>query len=104
VYLAALLLFLSVLVKKYALTVVIGVASTLIPYIGLSRQICYRLPAGNRLFGGDFLRGGFADRRSHRDFFRTFPPGIAGPAWPVLRFLHPHDMVGAAAKHKLLAV
>ena len=44
VYLAALLLFLSVLVKKYALTVVIGVASTLIPYIGLSKQICYRLP------------------------------------------------------------
>ena len=44
VYLAALLLFSSVLVKKYALTVVIGVASTLIPYIGLSRQICYRLP------------------------------------------------------------
>ena len=44
VYLAALLLFLSVLVKKYALTVVIGVASTLIPYIGLFRQICYRLP------------------------------------------------------------
>ena len=40
----ALLLFLSVLVKKYALTVVIGVASTLIPYIGLSRQICYCLP------------------------------------------------------------
>ena len=44
VYLAALLLFTSVLVKKYALTVVIGVASTLIPYIGLSRQICYCLP------------------------------------------------------------
>ncbi len=44
VYLAALLLFPSVLVKKYALTVVIGVASTLIPYIGLPRQICYRLP------------------------------------------------------------
>ncbi len=44
VYLAALLLFLSVLVKKYALTVVIGVASTLIPYIGLSGQLCYRLP------------------------------------------------------------
>lgn len=44
VYLAALLLFTSVLVKKYALTVVIGVASTLIPYIGLSRQVCYRLP------------------------------------------------------------
>ena len=44
VYLAALLLFTSVLVKKYALTVVIGAASTLIPYIGLSRQICYRLP------------------------------------------------------------
>lgn len=44
VYLAALLLFTSVLVKKYALTVVIGVASALIPYIGLSRQICYRLP------------------------------------------------------------
>ncbi|MDE7221408.1 MAG: ABC transporter permease [Oscillospiraceae bacterium] len=44
VYLAALLLFASVLVKRYALTVVIGVASTLIPYIGLSRQICYHLP------------------------------------------------------------
>ncbi len=44
VYLAALLLFTSVLVKKYALTVVIGVASTLISYIGLSRQICYCLP------------------------------------------------------------
>ena len=44
VYLAALLLFTSVLVKKYALTVVIGVASTLIPYIGLPRQFCYRLP------------------------------------------------------------
>ena len=44
VYLAALLLFTSVLVKKYALTVVTGVASTLIPYIGLSRQICYCLP------------------------------------------------------------
>lgn len=44
VYLAALLLFTSVLVKKYALTVAIGAVSTLIPYIGLSRQICYRLP------------------------------------------------------------
>lgn len=44
VYLAALLLFTSVLVKKYALTVAIGTVSTLIPYIGLSRQICYRLP------------------------------------------------------------
>ena len=44
VYLAALLLFTSVLVKKYALTIVIGVASTLIPYIGMSRQICYHLP------------------------------------------------------------
>ena len=44
VYLAALLLFTSVWVKKYALTVVIGVASTLILYIGLSRQICSRLP------------------------------------------------------------
>ncbi len=44
VYLAALLLFTSVLVKKYALTVMIGVASTLIPYIGLPRQIYYHLP------------------------------------------------------------
>ena len=44
VYLAALLLFASVLVKKYALTVTIGAVSTLIPYIGLSRQICYHLP------------------------------------------------------------
>lgn len=44
VYLAALLLFTSVLVKKYALTMAIGAVSTLIPYIGLSRQICYRLP------------------------------------------------------------
>lgn len=44
VYLAALLLFTAVLVKKYALTVVTGVTFTLIPYIGLSRQIYYRLP------------------------------------------------------------
>ena len=44
VYLATLLLFTSVLVKKYALTVVIGAASTLIPYIGLARQLCYHLP------------------------------------------------------------
>lgn len=44
VFLTALLLFISVLVKKYALTVVIGAVSVLIPYIGLSRQIYHRLP------------------------------------------------------------
>lgn len=44
VFLAALLLFISVLVKKYALTVAIGAVLTLIPYIGLSKQVYYRLP------------------------------------------------------------
>ena len=58
VYLAALLLFISVLVKKYALTVVIGVAATLIPYIGLSKQICYNLPLPLPfLLATDFLSG-----------------------------------------------
>lgn len=58
VFLAALLLFISVLVKKYALTVVSGAVSTLIPYIGLSRQIYYRLPLPLPfLLATDFLTG-----------------------------------------------
>lgn len=58
VFLAALLLFISVLVKKYALTVVIGAVSTLIPYIGLSKQIYYRLPLPLPfLLATDFLTG-----------------------------------------------
>lgn len=58
VFLAALLLFISVLVKKYALTVVVGAVSTLIPYIGLSKQVCYRLPLPLPfLLATDFLTG-----------------------------------------------
>ena len=58
VFLAALLLFISVLVKKYALTVVIGAVSTLIPYIGLSKQVYYRLPLPLPfLLATDFLAG-----------------------------------------------
>lgn len=58
VFLAALLLFLSILVKKYALTVVIGAVSTLIPYIGLSKQVYYRLPLPLPfLLATDFLTG-----------------------------------------------
>lgn len=62
------------------------------------------VPAGSRFSGGGFLRGGFVDGGTHRDFFRAFPPGAAGPARPVCCVLHPHGMVGTAAKHKLLAV
>lgn len=58
VFLAALLLFISVLVKKYALTVVIGAVSTLIPYVGLSKQVYYRLPLPLPfLLATDFLSG-----------------------------------------------
>ena len=46
------------MVKKYALTVVIGTVSILIPYIGLSRQIYYRLPLPLPfLLATDFLTG-----------------------------------------------
>ena len=44
VMLAALLLFASVMVRKYALTALIGAAATLIPLIGLPEQFIFRLP------------------------------------------------------------
>ena len=70
VFLAALLLFISVLVKKYALTVVIGAVSTLIPYIGLlPRTPAAAVFVGNGLPGGKLLCRGFADGRTHPHVF-----------------------------------
>lgn len=57
-FLATLLLFFSVVVKKYALTMLLGAGSTLIPYIGLPESILYRLPLPlPLLLGTGFLRG-----------------------------------------------
>ena len=44
VFFAVLLLFISALVKKYALTVLLGTGITVIPYIGLPETVLYRLP------------------------------------------------------------
>ena len=64
VMLAALLLFASVIVRKYALTALIGAAATLIPLIGLPEQFIFRLPlplpfllATGFLEGGRFAQG-----------------------------------------------
>lgn len=57
-FLATLLLFFSVVVKKYALTVMLGVSFILIPYIGLDKKIIYRLPMPLPfLLARDFLMG-----------------------------------------------
>ncbi len=44
VFLALFLMFFSAFVRKYALTLMAGAVSTLIPYIGLSMNAVYRLP------------------------------------------------------------
>lgn len=44
VFFAVLLLFLSTLVKKYVLSMLLGTGITLIPYIGLPETVLYRLP------------------------------------------------------------
>ena len=58
VFFAILLMFISVLEKKYALTLLAGAVSVLIPYIGLSKTIIYRLPLPLPfLLGTDFFAG-----------------------------------------------
>lgn len=58
VFLAILLMLLSVLTKKYAITLLAGAASVLIPYIGLSKTWLYRLPLPvSFLLGTDFFSG-----------------------------------------------
>lgn len=57
-YLALSLLLCSVLVKKYALTMVLGMASVVIPYLGLPATTVYRLPLPLPfLLATDFLAG-----------------------------------------------
>lgn len=57
-YLSIVLLLCSVLVKKYALTMMLGAVSVLIPYIGLSTSIVYRLPLPLPfLLAADFFAG-----------------------------------------------
>lgn len=56
VFLAMLLMALSVLTKKYAITLLAGAASVLIPYTGLSKTWLYRLPLPvSFLLGTDFF-------------------------------------------------
>lgn len=55
---SVLLLFVSVLVKKYALTVLLGAVTTLVPYIGLSATTLCRLPIPLAfMLGTDYLSG-----------------------------------------------
>ena len=58
VFLALLLLFISVLAKKYAVTLLTGAVSVILPYIGLSKTSIYRLPLPLPfLLGTDFFAG-----------------------------------------------
>ncbi|MDE5908139.1 MAG: DUF5050 domain-containing protein [Lachnospiraceae bacterium] len=58
VFLTILLMFLSVLAKKYAITLLTGAVSVIIPYIGLSKTSVYRLPLPLPfLLGTDFFSG-----------------------------------------------
>ena len=58
VFLAILLMFISVLAKKYAITLLTGAVSVIIPYIGLSKTSIYRLPLPLPfLLGTDFFIG-----------------------------------------------
>lgn len=58
VFLAMLLMFISVLAKKYAVTLLAGAVSVIIPYVGLSKTIIYRLPLPLPfLLGTDFFAG-----------------------------------------------
>ena len=55
---SVLLLLASVLVKKYALTVLLGAVATLVPYIGLSATTLCRLPIPLAfMLGTDYLSG-----------------------------------------------
>lgn len=63
VFFAILLTLLSVLAKKYALTLLAGAAAVLIPYIGLSKTSVYRLPLPLAfLLGTDFFIGDIVSR------------------------------------------
>lgn len=61
IFLAIFLMLISVLAKKYSLTLFLGAASVLIPYIGLSKTYIYRLPfplpflLGTDFFAGDIV-------------------------------------------------
>lgn len=58
VFLTILLMFISVLTKKYAVTLLTGAVSVIIPYIGLSKTGIYRLPLPLPfLLGTDFFAG-----------------------------------------------
>lgn len=58
VFLAILLMFISVLTKKYAITLLAGAVSVIIPYIGLPKTSIYRLPLPLPfLLGTDFFIG-----------------------------------------------
>ena len=58
VFLTIFLMFISVLAKRYALTLLTGAVSVMIPYIGLSKTSIYRLPLPLPfLLGTDFFAG-----------------------------------------------
>lgn len=57
-FLANFLMFISVLTKKYAVTLLTGAVSVLVPYIGMSKTSVYRLPLPLPfLLGTDFFAG-----------------------------------------------
>lgn len=58
VFFTIFLMFISVLAKKYAITLLTGAVSVMIPYIGLSKTSIYRLPLPLPfLLGTDFFAG-----------------------------------------------
>lgn len=51
-------MFISVLTKKYAVTLLTGAVSVMVPYIGMSKTSVYRLPLPLPfLLGTDFFAG-----------------------------------------------
>ena len=63
VFLTILLMFISVLAKRYAVTLLTGAASVIIPYIGLSKTGVSRLPIPLPfLLGTDFFAGNIVRR------------------------------------------
>ena len=63
VFLAMFLMFISVLAKKYTVTLLAGAVSVIIPYIGLSKTNIYRLPLPLPfLLGTDFFAGDIVSR------------------------------------------
>lgn len=65
IFLAILLMLLSVLTKKYTLTLLTGAASVILPYIGLSKEVICHLPLPLAfLLGTDFFRGSVCSKDS----------------------------------------